>query len=218
MSRQTARTFGTLRSNLSSNSAAMIPETSAALLDPIPFPQGMRFTWWYFRGGGAENPMYAYAISTPRHTKFSSGSRSSPPGTRSPSMVMLVFPSPACSSVTSFQRSNAIPRLSNPGPIFADVAGARTVTLFGGHFPLFGSSALQTASFTVRGFTIPGASSAAPTTVARLVSGENLNKLKLGSLETGVTVARVLLLRPPMECGVEELSILVVSSKATSFD
>ncbi len=99
-----------------SGAPARSPSAIAAALEPRPLSSGMRFT--NRKRLPARSATSAYA----RTARFDPSSESSP--APSPSTEM---PSPSVSS-SSFQRSSATPAQSKPGPRFADVAGARTIT------------------------------------------------------------------------------------------
>mmetsp|Transcript_17981 Transcript_17981/g.72078 ORF Transcript_17981/g.72078 Transcript_17981/m.72078 type:complete len:243 (+) Transcript_17981:181-909(+) len=101
----------------------MRPATMAADDEPRPRANGMRFLHTY-ASGGTGSPATSKAFLTPMQHKFvsSCGTWSAP----SPEDSMLN--ALARDTVSSDHMSSAMPRQSNPGPRFADVAGTRTVT------------------------------------------------------------------------------------------
>ena len=119
-------------------SAAKSPETSAAEEDPKPAPIGMRFTRRRPSGGSDAKPAAENPSSRPRTTRFVEGAPSREADSEGLHCCgSVAAPSPSiCSDQlvtsvrtnSSFQRSRASPNASNPGPRFADDAGARTLT------------------------------------------------------------------------------------------
>src|SRR4029079_4127347 len=97
--------------------------TQAAADEPSPRSSGIRFTPWSATAGTMPPPTRAAcAISFETMSVPSVGSSPAP----CPSHVTPCAAS--VSTVTSFHRSRAKPKQSNPGPRLAEVAGTRAVS------------------------------------------------------------------------------------------
>ena len=101
--------------------AIATPVATAAELDPIPLAQGMLLSHRTWNGNGSRRIVLNVASALVKMRFVQSVGRSPLP---SPSMIDL--PSPGVTCVV-FQMSRAMPMQSKPGPMFALVAGARTV-------------------------------------------------------------------------------------------
>ena len=105
---------------------ARCPATQAAADEPSPRSSGIRLTPWSATPGTMAPPARGRVRDRPsrpcrcRRSGSSSGALAPPtstPGARR-----------RCRRVTSFHRSSARPKQSNPGPRFAEVAGTRAVS------------------------------------------------------------------------------------------
>ena len=95
----------------------------AVELEPSPELVGTRMSQWMRRPAGMGLPASSQSRRNARATRLLP-SRGRPAAPR-PSTVTST-PSPSSENRTSFQRSSAMPRQSNPGPRLAVVAGTLT--------------------------------------------------------------------------------------------